>query len=104
MGFEHWAGARAAGRGAGERRVRCFARHFRHRFPRVRGGSGMKAVFSFWSKPFSYRPGSYGGFVRAEDFLRSWTLAVQLAARHYKDVTLVTDSAGKALLQDALAL
>jgi hypothetical protein len=78
----------------------------------------MKCVYSFWSKPFlaNIKPAlnvqpavntglnSYAGFSRFEDFLHSWVLSVELSARHYGEVELVTDTYGKALLADRLQL
>ena len=62
----------------------------------------MKAVWSFWSKPFDHAAGSlWGSF---EGFLHSWVLSFQLAQAHYPLTELHTDSAGARLLVDRLQL
>lgn len=60
----------------------------------------MRAVWSFWSKPFADARGR-----RWRDpvhHLLAWGLSVRLARRHYPQCVLVTDSPGKALLVDEL--
>jgi hypothetical protein len=62
----------------------------------------MRAVWSFWSKPFK----AYKGRIWREPkhHLYAWGLSLRLASQHYSETALVTDSAGKALLIDALGL
>jgi hypothetical protein len=62
----------------------------------------MRAVWSLWSKPFA--AATSWGWHRPEHHLLAWGLSLRLARRHYPETTLVTDSAGKALLVDALGL
>ena len=62
----------------------------------------MRAVWSFWSKPFEDARGR-----RWRDplhHLLAWGLSVRLARRHYPQCVLVTDSPGKAMLVDELRL
>jgi len=62
----------------------------------------MRAVFSFWSKPFM----AYKGRIWSTPLhhLLSWGLSVRLAKRHFDEVVLITDRRGKALLVDRLGL
>ncbi|SEB38679.1 DUF6734 family protein [Terriglobus roseus] len=62
----------------------------------------MRAVFSFWSKPFT----AYKGRIWATPMhhLLAWGLSVRLAQQHFDEVVLVTDKAGKSLLVDRLGL
>jgi hypothetical protein len=62
----------------------------------------MRAVWSFWSKPFAAR----GGRVWREPkhHLLAWGLSFRLAREHYPETVLVADTAGKALLVDKLGL
>jgi len=62
----------------------------------------MRAVWSFWSKPFR----AYKGRIWSEPrhHLYAWALSLRLAAQHYPETVLVTDTAGKALLVDGLGL
>jgi hypothetical protein len=62
----------------------------------------MRAVWSFWAKPFARREGS----VWLSDYhaLLSWVLSVETARRHYPDTALVTDDAGADLLLGRLRL
>jgi hypothetical protein len=62
----------------------------------------MRAVWSFWSKPFK----AYKGRIWREPrhHLYAWGLSLRLARKHYPDTALVTDSAGKELLVDRLGL
>ena len=62
----------------------------------------MRAVWSFWSKPFAEARGS--GWHRPLHHLLAWGLSLRLARRHYPDTMLVTDSEGRALLVDGLGL
>ncbi|MBN8712744.1 MAG: hypothetical protein J0H50_02045 [Xanthomonadales bacterium] len=62
----------------------------------------MRAVWSFWSKPFLARQGRT--WRSPEHHLLAWGLSLRLARRHYPDTLLVTDKAGKALLVDRLGL
>jgi hypothetical protein len=62
----------------------------------------MRAVWSFWSKPFD----AYYGRIWCKPLhhLLAWGLSVQTASRYYPETALVTDRAGKALLVDQLGL
>lgn len=62
----------------------------------------MRAVWSFWSKPFF----AYKGRIWREPqhHLLAWGLSLRQARKHYPDTQLVTDKAGKALLVDRLGL
>jgi hypothetical protein len=62
----------------------------------------MRAVWSFWSKPFQ----QYKGRIWHSPLhhLLAWGLSLRLARRHHPETMLVTDRAGKALLVDALGL
>jgi hypothetical protein len=62
----------------------------------------MRAVWTFWSKPYF----ACRGFCWREHvhhFL-AWGLSLRLARRHYPDTVLVTDCAGEKLLIDQLGL
>ena len=62
----------------------------------------MRAVWSFWSKPFRAGRGSRW---RTDYHARlAWGLSVERARRHYSDTALVTDDAGAELLVDRLKL
>jgi hypothetical protein len=62
----------------------------------------MRAVWSFWSKPFF----AFKGRIWREPHhhLLAWGLSLRLARKHYPDTLLVTDNAGAALLVDKLGL
>jgi hypothetical protein len=62
----------------------------------------MRAVWSFWSRPFH----SYYGNIWCKPLhhLLAWGLSLQTASRHYPDTVLVTDRPGKTLLVDQLGL
>lgn len=62
----------------------------------------MRAVWSFWSKPFLARHGR--AWCAPRHHLLAWGLSLRLARQHYPDTLLVTDKAGKALLIDRLGL
>jgi Family of unknown function (DUF6734) len=62
----------------------------------------MRAVWSFWSKPFFAFKGRI--WREPQHHLMAWGLSLSLARRHYPDTLLVTDKAGKALLVDRLGL
>jgi len=62
----------------------------------------MRAVWSFWSKPFL---GEKGRIWRSPfHHLLAWGLSLRLARRHFPETMLVTDTPGKALLVDSLGL
>jgi hypothetical protein len=62
----------------------------------------VKAVWSFWSKPFEvHRQFSWPS---KRHHLFAWVLSVELARRHYPDTWLITDDAGARLLVDRLGL
>lgn len=62
----------------------------------------MRAVWSFWSKPYYARQGR--SWREPQHHLLAWGLSLQQARKHYPDTMLVTDKAGKALLIDRLGL
>ena len=62
----------------------------------------MRAVWSFWSKPFHTH---HNRVWRTElDHLLAWVLSVERARRHYPRTVLVTDTEGARLLVDTLGL
>jgi len=62
----------------------------------------MRAVWSFWSRPFAARTGR--SWHSPRHHLLAWGLTLSCARRHYPDTMLVTDCAGKKLLIDSLGL
>jgi len=62
----------------------------------------MRAVWSFWSRPFH----AYYGHIWCKPLhhLLAWGLSLQAASRHYPDTVLITDRPGKRLLVDQLGL
>jgi len=62
----------------------------------------MRAVWSFWSKPF--RANSANSWFTVLHHFLGWGVSVRAASRHYPDTALVTDRAGKRLLIDLLGL
>jgi hypothetical protein len=69
----------------------------------------MKIIQSYWSLPSALNDkddyGRYnGGFLSAKYNYMSWALSVLTLKRHYKNVELITDEAGKSLLIDTLQL
>ncbi len=62
----------------------------------------MRAVWSFWSKPFQARknPGWYSEL----HHLLAWGLSLRTARRHYPETMLITDEPGKRLLIEQLGL
>ncbi len=62
----------------------------------------MRAVWSFWSKPFH----NYYGHIWSKPLhhLLAWGLSVHVASRQYPDTALITDRPGKKLLVDQLGL
>src|SRR5262249_39430480 len=62
----------------------------------------MKAVWSFWSKPFeAHRRHSWPS---QRHHLFAWVLSVETAKQHYPETCLVTDDAGARLLVDDIGL
>jgi hypothetical protein len=80
------------------------------RKPRRLGGGGiadgkelrMRAVWSFWSRPFH----TYYGRIWCNPLhhLLAWGLSLHAASRHYPDTVLITDRPGKKLLIEQLRL
>ena len=62
----------------------------------------MRAVWSFWTKPWRERRG--WSWPTERHHLLAWVLSVEVARRHYADTMLVTDDDGARLLVDALGL
>ncbi|MBB5503102.1 DUF6734 family protein [Paraburkholderia sp. MM5384-R2] len=62
----------------------------------------MRAVWSFWSKPFTAHKGK--SWCAPHHHLLAWGLSLRLARKHYPETVLVTDRAGKTLLIDQLGL
>lgn len=62
----------------------------------------MKAIWSFWSKPFeAHRRFSWPS---ERHHLFAWVLSVETARQHYPDTSLITDDAGARMLVDRLGL
>ena len=62
----------------------------------------MRAVWSFWSRPFAARRADAWGTERNHRL--AWILSFECARRHHPDTALVTDDAGARLLIDDLGL
>ncbi len=62
----------------------------------------MRAVWSFWSKPFHAYYGSI--WCKPLHHLLAWGLSVRAASRHYPATVLITDRDGKDLLVGRLGL
>lgn len=62
----------------------------------------MRAVWSFWSKP--YRAGRGSPWLSDYHMRLAWGLSVELARRHYPNTALVTDSEGARMLVDRMKL
>lgn len=62
----------------------------------------MRAVWSFWSKPFNACKGR--GWTEPRHHLQAWGLSLRLASQHYPETVLITDSPGKTLLVERLGL
>jgi hypothetical protein len=62
----------------------------------------LKAIWSFWSKPFeAHRRFSWPS---ERHHLFAWVLSVETARQHYPDTSLITDDAGARMLVDRLGL
>lgn len=62
----------------------------------------MKAVWSYWSKPFeAYRHASWAN---VKNHLLAWVLSTMTVRRHYAKTALYTDDAGARLLIDGIGL
>jgi hypothetical protein len=62
----------------------------------------MRAVWSFWSRPFHTYYGNI--WCKPLHHLLAWGLSVQTASRQFPDRVLITDRPGKKLLVDHLGL
>jgi hypothetical protein len=62
----------------------------------------MKAVWSFWSKPYWSTP--HPIWANERYHLLSWILSFECARKHYPDTMLITDDNGARLLIDMLHL
>lgn len=62
----------------------------------------MRAVWSFWTKPWRARRGF--GWSTEKHHLLAWVLSVECARRHYPDTHLVTDEEGARILVDGIGL
>lgn len=62
----------------------------------------MRAVWSFWSKPFLSARGH--AWREARHHWLAWALSVSLARRHFQTLQLVTDTFGKKILVEELGL
>ncbi len=62
----------------------------------------MRAVWSYWSKPFREQRGS--PWASSTHHLLSWVLSVKVARPHFETTVLVTDNAGARMLVDGLGL
>jgi hypothetical protein len=63
---------------------------------------GVRAVWSFWSRPFQAR--KHPLWYAPLHHLLAWGLSVQVAGKHYPDTMLVTDTPGRTLLVDQLGI
>jgi hypothetical protein len=63
----------------------------------------MKAVWSFWSRPYKERK-NRRNWRGPQEHMLAWGLSLQLARRHYPTTMLVTDTPGKELLTGQLGL
>jgi hypothetical protein len=62
----------------------------------------MKAVWSFWTKPFeAHRHSMWPG---VKHHLLAWALSFETARRRYPDTWLITDDAGARMLVDGVGL
>lgn len=62
----------------------------------------MRAVWSFWSKPFLGHHGQV--WLSGTHHLLAWVLSVETAKQHYTETVLVTDRWGSQLLVEQLGL
>jgi len=62
----------------------------------------MRAVWSFWTKPFAGRCGI--PWLSERTHLLAWVLSLETARRHYPETVLVTDDEGAELLVGRLGL
>jgi hypothetical protein len=62
----------------------------------------MRAVWTFWSKP--YDAGRGRGWSQPRHHLQAWGLSLRLARQHFPETVLITDTPGKALLVNKLGL
>jgi hypothetical protein len=62
----------------------------------------MRAVWSFWTKPFLWR--YRARWLSDKQHLLSWILSVETARRHFAETALYTDDQGAAILVDGLGL
>ena len=62
----------------------------------------MRAVWTFWSKPFRAHKGR--SWREPRHYLLAWGLSLKLAQRHFAETQLITDTAGKTMLVDRLGL
>src|SRR5262249_1555570 len=62
----------------------------------------MKAVWSFWTKPFEAHHHSV--WPSAKHHLLAWVLSLETARQHYPDTWLITDDAGAGMLVDGIGL
>ena len=62
----------------------------------------MRAVWSFWSKPYLASRGRT--WYEPQHHLFAWGLSLRLGREHFEKTMLVTDSVGKELLVDKLGL
>lgn len=62
----------------------------------------MRAIWSFWSKP--YLEQRVGIWVNTLEHLLAWSLSVETARQHYSETALYTDDLGASVLVDRLGL
>ena len=62
----------------------------------------MRAVWSFWSRPYQFRLGR--NWFSEFHHLLAWGVSLQSARRHYPETVLITDTPGKKMLVDELGL
>jgi hypothetical protein len=64
--------------------------------------ANMRAVWSFWSKPFWAHKSRI--WREPRHHLLAWGLSLKLACRHFAETHLITDTPGKTMLVDRLGL
>jgi Family of unknown function (DUF6734) len=62
----------------------------------------VRAIWSFWTKPFRAR--QHYQWLRPEHYFLSWVLSIQTAREHFAKTALYTDDEGARLLVDGLGL
>lgn len=66
------------------------------------GAKRLRAVWSFWSKPFDAH--HHQVWASVQHHLFAWVLSTKTAMRHYRPAVLYTDDAGARMLLDGIGL